>query len=383
MFGLFCDNIIAMKVLIVGAGASGLTAAISHKRNHPKDAVLVIEHLSEPLKKLLATGNGRCNLGNSKLDLAKYSHPEFVEEVIKEYDYEQFFDSISVKTKLIDELAYPVSETAVSVRNALLKECEKLGIKINCNEELVDYKVDKLINVRTNKNTYEVGRLYLATSLCSGKNLGSDGSIIPILKKHNYKFIDPLPGLCPLITKEDNRIIDGIRNKSTVYLYQNNQKIFEENGEVLFRKNGLSGIVIFNASRLIAQSRNKPTKIVLDLLPSYSLEEIENYCNLHGFDGFLQGFLNPKIIHYLLTRFGGTPELIKIVKNLEFNFLELSGFDFSQVSVGGVDISEVNSSLESKKEKGVYFLGELLDIDGPCGGYNLTFAFASALKATK
>jgi predicted flavoprotein YhiN len=124
-------------------------------------------------------------------------------------------------------------------------------------------------------------------------------------------------------------------------------------------------------------------KLQKEKLVKHSLEEIENYCNLHGFDGFLQGFLNPKIIHYLLTRFGGTPELIKIVKNLEFNFLELSGFDFSQVSVGGVDISEVNSSLESKKEKGVYFLGELLDIDGPCGGYNLTFAFASALKATK
>ena len=383
MFGLICDNIIAMKVLIVGAGASGLVAAISHKRNHPKDAVLVIEHLSEPLKKLLATGNGRCNLGNSNLDLNKYSHPEFVKDILEEYNYEQFFDSISIKTKLIGELAYPVSETAVSVRNALLKECEKLRIKINCNEKLIDYKVGEPIVVETDKASYEVGRLYLATSLCSGKNLGSDGSIISILKKHNYKLIDPLPGLCPIITKENLKIIDGIRNKSRVYLYQNNQKIFEEDGEVLFRKNGLSGIVIFNASSIIARNENKPTKIILDLLPSYSQEEIENYGDLHGFDGFLQGFLNPKLTHYLLTRFGGVKDVMKAIKNLEFSFAELAGFDFSQVSVGGVDISEVNSSLESRKEKGVYLLGELLDIDGPCGGYNLTFAFGSGLKATR
>ena len=154
-------------------------------------------------------------------------------------------------------------------------------------------------------------------------------------------------------------------------------------GEVLFRKNGLSGIVIFNTASIIARGNKKATKIVLDLLPEYSQTEIENYCKLHTYNGFLQGFFNPKMIQYLLKRFPNEKDLIKHVKHLEFTFKDFAGFDFSQVSVGGIEVDQVNETLESKVENGVYILGELLDVDGPCGGYNLTFAFASALKATK
>lgn len=372
-----------MKILIVGAGASGIVAAINYKRNHQNDDVLVIEHLDAPLKKILATGNGRCNLGNSKLDVNRYSNPEFVKEILKGYSYEELFDSISIKTKLIDELAYPQSESAVSVRNALLNEIDKLGIRINVEEELVDYKVTNKIEVTTNKTKYVVDRLYLATALCSAPNLGSDGKILKILKSHNYQINEPLPGLCPIKTKEDTKLIDGVRQKCSVSLYENNNKIHEEKGEVLFKKNGLSGIVIFNVSSLIARSNKKATKIVLDLLPEYSSSEIQNYCKLHTFNGFLQGFFSPKMIKYLINRFPNNEDLIKAVKSLEFTFKDFYDFEFSQVSVGGIKISEVNSSLESRKEKGVYFIGELLDVDGPCGGYNLTFAFASALKATK
>ena len=166
-------------------------------------------------------------------------------------------------------------------------------------------------------------------------------------------------------------------------LLENNKQIHQESGEVLFRKNGLSGIVIFNVSSLIARSEKKANKIILDLLPSMSDENIKNYCKSHTFDGFLQAFFNPKFAKYLLDRFIDKNELISHVKNLEFTFKDFAGFDFSQVSVGGLQISEVNNSLGSRKEKGVYFLGEVLDIDAPCGGYNLTWAFASALRVSK
>ena len=371
-----------MKILIVGAGASGVVAAINYKRNHLNDDVLIIEHLDAPLKKLLATGNGRCNLGNSELDVSRYSNPSFVQDILKEYNYERLFDSISIKTKLIDELAYPVSESAVSVRNAFLGELQKLNVKINVEEKLVDYFVGKDIEVKTNKNTHHVDKIFLASALNSTKGLGSDGSVLDILKQHGYKFKEPLPGLCPIRTKENTKILDGMRNKSEVFLYENDKLIHQEKGEVLFKKDGLSGIVIFNIASLIARSEKKANKIVLDLLPDFSESEIKKYCNLHTFNGFLQAFFNPKMIQYLLARFANPNELIKATKHLEFTFKEFYGFDFSQVSVGGVEIGEVNSSLESRKEKGVYLLGELLDVDGPCGGYNLTFAFASALKAT-
>ena len=372
-----------MKILIVGAGASGVVAAIRYKRNHPSDDVLIIEHLDSPLKKLLATGNGRCNLGNSKLDINNYSHPEFVKEVLKGYSYEEFFDSVSIKTKLIDELAYPVSESAVSVRNALLNELERLGVEISLEEKLIDYKVEEKIKAITNKRVHVVDKLFLSGALNSSKNLGSDGSVLSLLREHGYQIKEPLPGLCPIITKEDTKLVDGIRNKSKVSLYQNGKLIHEEKGEVLFKKNGLSGIVIYNASSLIARSEKKADKIVLDLLPDYTLEEIQNYCKSHTFNGFLQGFFNPKLAQYLLKKFPDQKVLLANIKHLEYTFKDFYGFDFSQVSVGGIKIDEIKDSLESKKEKGVYLIGELLDIDGPCGAYNLTWAFASALRAAK
>lgn len=372
-----------MKILVVGAGASGIVAAIKYKRNHPGDNVLVIEHLDKPLKKLLATGNGKCNLGNSNIDVNLYSNSEFIKNIIIDYDYKKFFDSICIETKLIGNLAYPISETAVSVRNALLNTAEELNIEIHNEEKLIDYSLKDRIHVQTSKGEYDVDRLYLAGSLLSGKNLGSDGSILKILQKHGYDIVEPLPGLCPIYTKEKTKILDGIRVKCLVKLYENGREIYHENGEVLFKEKGLSGIAIFNASLFIARSHKKASKIVLDLLPDYSVEKLQNYCKSHTFNGFLQGFLNPKIAQYLLDRYHDENDVIKACKNLEFSFEDFYGFDYSQVSVGGIKISSVDDSLMSRKEKGVYIIGELLDIDAPCGGYNLTWAFASAHISTK
>lgn len=372
-----------MKIVIIGAGASGIVAAINYKRNHRKDDVLVIEHLEAPLKKLLATGNGKCNLANSNLDVSKYSNSNDIKNILLEYNYEEFFKSLGLKTRNIGELVYPYSESAVTVKNVLLNEVDKLGIKINVSEKLIDYKVENKIQVKTDKAMYEADRLYLAASLCSSPQLGSDGSILSILKNHNYKIENPLPGLCPIKTKEDTKILDGIRTKCEVSIVKNNRKLFDEKGEVLFKKDGLSGIVIFNASSVVAREKTKVDKIVLDLLPDISQKEIENCCKSQTINGFLQGFFNPKIISYLMKRFPKESELISSIKHLEFTFKDFYGFEFSQVSVGGVQLSCVNQNLESKHEKGVYLIGELLDVDGPCGGYNLTWAFASAMLATK
>ena len=372
-----------MKILIVGAGASGIVAAINYKRNHPSDEVFVIEHLSEPLKKLLATGNGRCNLANTNIDISRFSHPEFVKNILKEYNYKELCDSISLKTRVIDGLVYPYSESAVSVRNAFLKEAEKQKINIKVDEKLIDYNVEKQIEVITNKKKYQADRLYLATSLLSGNGLGSDGSILKIIEKHNYKIKRPLPGLCPIVAKEDTKILDGMRIKCEAKLYENNKLIHTEKGEVLFKKNGLSGIVIFNISSLVARGGKNNVKVCLDLLPDISLESLKNDCKTRTSDELLNSYFSPKIAKYLSSRFADKNALIEAIKNLEFTFEDFYDFIYSQVSVGGVDLSMVNDHLESKHEKGVYLLGELLDVDGPCGGYNLTWAFASAIHATK
>lgn len=372
-----------MKVVIIGAGASGIVAAINYKRNHLDDDVLVIEHLDKPLKKILATGNGKCNLGNSKIDYSKFNNPAFAKSIIKDYNYENFFDSISIKTKLIDTLAYPVSESAVSVKEALLNETNKLGIKINVSESLIDYKTGNEITIITDKAKYIADKLYLAGGLKSSPKLGSDGSVLEILKKHNYKIIDPLPGLSPLYTKEKTRSLDGIRCKANVTLSSNNKVIANESGEVLFKEHGLSGIVVFNLMSIIARNSKKDIKISIDLLPDFTDEYIKNYRKTHTFDELLLAFINPKIAAYLKDRFNNEEKVINSLKRLEFTFDKSYGFDFSQVSVGGLDVNEVNMNLMSKRENNVYILGELLNIDGPCGGYNLTWAFASAIKSTE
>lgn len=369
-----------MKIIVIGAGASGITAAINLKRKNPNDEILIIEHLDKPLKKILATGNGKCNLGHKNIDFSEYNNPAFAKQMIGDFDYEKFFDSINIKTKLVGDLAYPVSESAVSVREAFLNECRKLHIKINVSEKLLDYKVGEKILVTTDKAAYEADKLILAGGLISSSKLGSDGSVIEILRKHNYKIDEMNPGLSPLLTKEKTKEIDGTRVKANVKLIVENKEVHEESGEVLFKDHGLSGIVIFNTMSRISRLNKNNTKIVLDLLPDYSDEYLANYLKEHSINELLLAFVNPKISQYLKERFHNENELIKSIKNLEFAFDKSYGYEFSQVTVGGINVNEVNEHLESVKERNVYIIGELLNIDGPCGGYNLTWAFASGLK---
>ena len=371
-----------MKILIVGAGASGIVAAINYKRYHKTDDVFVIEHLETPLKKLLASGNGRCNLGNSKIDCSLYNEPEFTWKVIESYDYKKLFSSIPVETKTIGDLAYPISESAVSVKEALLNCAKSLGISLKNNEKLIDYIVDNKIKVITDKASYEVDKLYLASGLKSGMKLGSDGSVLNILSKHGYRIKNPEPGLCPIWTKEKTKLVDGVRVKAKVYLHKGKNLIHQEIGEVLFKERGLSGIVIFNTASMIARNGLGSYKITIDLLPDYSEEFLKNYRKSCEFSEFLLAFLHPKLINYLYDRFGNEEAIFSSIKDLEFSFDKSYGFEFSQVSVGGVLVSEVDDNLMSKTEPNVYIIGELLNIDGPCGGYNLTWAFASAIKST-
>lgn len=371
-----------MKIVIVGAGASGVVAAINYKRNHKSDDVLIIEHLEQPLKKILASGNGKCNLGNSKIDFSLYNNPEFAKQIIEGYDYKEFFKSINIETKLNGDLAYPVSESAVSVKEALLLEGDKRGIEFSYGETLIDYSVNEQIEVVTNKRKILADKLILAGGLKSSPKLGSDGSVLDVLDKHGYKIKTPQPGLSPLFTKEKTRNIDGVRVKADVSLVSDGKLAHKENGEVLFKEHGLSGIVIFNTMSLISRRPEKSHKIYLDLLPDFSEEYLKKYRNSHKFSELLLAFLNPKIASYLKDRFPNEDQLFASLKHLEFNFDKSYGFDFSQVSVGGVLASEVDGSLMSKHENNVFIIGELLDIDGPCGGYNLTWAFASAIKST-
>ncbi|MCF0116658.1 MAG: NAD(P)/FAD-dependent oxidoreductase, partial [Bacilli bacterium] len=272
---------------------------------------------------------------------------------------------------------YPVSESAITVRNQLLKQCRSLGIKININEKLIDYQsIENKVSVLTNAKSYTADKLIIAAGGKSSPKLGSDGSIFNILKNHGLNIVSCNPGLCPIETKESTKALNGIRIKSNVSLIINNKVIHQESGEVLFKEHGLSGIVIFNLANHIASHLKDDCFISLDMLEGYTENEIADYIRKHGEQEFLNAFFHPTLIEYINTNHLNPLN----VKSLRFTFKNLDGYEHSQVTIGGLDISEVNDSLESTKEKNVYFVGEVLDINGPCGGYNLTWAFASALS---
>lgn len=367
-----------MKILIVGAGASGVAAAINVKRKFPKDDVTIIEHSDKALKKILATGNGRCNLGNKSLDINKYNHPELM-KLYSFKEYINYVESYGFKTKSIGDLIYPYSESAQTVRNQMLKEADRLGIKFNFKENFLDYEsINGKVIVKTDKNKYEVDKLVIATGGKSTKGLGNDGSIFDILIKHGYQISPLRPGLVPIKTKENTKLVDGLRVKANVSLLENGRQIFNEDGEVLFKKDGLSGIVIFNASNHIKDSSNK-YEIILNLLPNFNEDLKQNHQQILDKQLFLDQYFSPKIAKYLVDKISGK-NFLKELQNLKFTFKGFYDFESSQITIGGIKIDDVKPNFESKKEPNVHFVGEVLDMHGPCGGYNLTWAFICGQK---
>jgi len=360
-----------MKVLIIGAGASGVACAINIKRRYPNDEIIIIEHLAKPLKKILATGNGKCNYGHLNIDFNQYNHPEFVQPIIQEFNTVQFFESLNVKTKKVDDLLYPMSESAETVRNAMLKECAHKGIKFHLSETLIDYEVNDTITVKTDKEIYKCDKLVFAIGGKSSPKLGSDGSLFNLFKKHGYEFIEPQPSLCPIKIKENIKELDGIRIKAKLTLDNHS-----EQGELLFKKDGLSGMVTFNMSRFV--SLNKKQKILVDSLPEIDEKELKEYLGNHTKEEYAFAYFHPVFAAYLLKISKNNDDLIRNSKALSLEVNGLYDYEFSQVTKGGISITNLTSKLESKFEKNVYFIGEIIDVDAPCGGYNLTWAFASA-----
>ena len=371
-----------MKIGVVGAGVSGIIFAINRKMKHPRDEVIVFEHLDKPLKKILSTGNGKCNIGN------KNPHKEsgknaIVEHILNEYGYEkqkEFLNSLNIKTKLVNDLEYPISESAITVRNLLLQSAEENKVKIYTEINVVDYEIiEDGIILKTDNGEYILDKLIFATGGKSSPKLGSDGSILAILKKHDYSLIEFIPALCPIKTKEKTKVLDGTRVKANVTVYSDKKVTFKEEGELLFKDHGLSGIVIFNASRIIAKNIYKLNEFKIDLLPCILEKDLNAFLKEKGRDALLNAYLHPNLIKYINELKIKDDKLVSTLKSLPFTFQELYGFDYSQISVGGIDFDDLSPQLESLKEEGVYFIGELLDYDAPCGGHNLMWAIGTGL----
>ncbi len=384
-------------IIIVGAGASGLAAAISAKRVNRKLNIAALDAMPKVGKKILATGNGRCNLSNLNANVDSYTNPEFVLAALNEFTPDrviEIFRSIGLMCVADGEgRVYPMSNTAASVLDALRSEAERLGVELVC-----DNHVDR---IEKKNGIFTVGKLVakkviVCTGGCASPSQGSDGSGFALLKSLGHHITEVYPGLVQLTTKENTKSLKGVRVKANVSLRQGSKSIDSTKGEVLFTDYGLSGISIMDISRSV---KGGQYTCVIDTLPRCKADEAEKFLlsldKKMPIENALSGMMPKALGRYILKRCGENSlsslgkigkekiaEITHTAKNLDFTITGTMGFKNAQISVGGADVKEFNNkTMESKLVKGLFCAGEVLDTDSICGGFNLQWAWASGLLA--
>ena len=396
-----------MRVGIIGGGAAGMMAAVNIKLLNNNIDVTIHEKNQRPGKKLLATGNGRCNYTNADIDIKYYhSKDKSLKKILQEFDFDkciEFFKSIGVEPINKNSYIYPMSEQASSILNALELKIRELSVKVISDSEIVDIDYGKHIKLKSKDKDHIYDSILISCGGLAGLELNYKNSLYPLLKKQGYNIVKPLPALCPVVPFEIKRLkkTEGVRVKSRVALYINDKLHSIEEGELQFSKNYLSGIVIFQLSRHISRALDKGQKVELgiDFLPlvddklDFFTERYKILKNYKWKD-FANGLINNKLWEELLSELTlNTDDIVKIqdikkvaakLSNCKYLIKESAGFLRAQVSTGGVAISDIDlNTMESSFQKNIYFAGEVLDVDGICGGYNLHWAWASGYLAAK
>ena len=396
------------EVVIVGGGASGLTAAITAARNG-KD-VTIIERNNKCGKKILITGNGRCNFWNTDVDLSHFhsSTPNLLKEFItdeRKNSILKFFDSLGLAYKTKNGYYYPFSNQAFTIENALLSECKKLNIKI-----INDITVEKIIKedcfiINPDKENIKAKNIIIATGSKAAPKTGSDGLGYELAKSLGHNIITPLPSLVQLKADEPYfKNWSGIRTDVKVNLLINHKYIKSETGEIQLTNYGLSGICIFNLSGKAAKALNQNKNVIISINfipfasnPKTFLQNLNKNSYHKTISELLEGILHYKLIDIILKKAhlkrdlllttltdNELNNLIKTLTDFQIQILDTHTLDHAQVCSGGIPLTEINSkTLESLKVKNLYFTGEIIDIDGDCGGYNLGWAWISGIIAGK
>lgn len=388
-----------MKIAVIGGGASGIAAAIYAKRICKENSVTVFERSDRALRKLLATGNGRCNLSNTDISEKNYfSHcGEYINKILSAFTPDEerhFFESIGILFCEENGRIYPYSRRANSVSDALRFECGHLGIKIRTNS---------FIEKITKKNGGFIisdeffDKVIIAAGGFSAPSFGTDGNAFRLLKSFGHTITPYSYALAPVKVKENVKQLKGIRAHASIKLLRNGETLRTENGELQFTDYGLSGIAIMQLSRLVREN----DKITVDLMPDYSYDALTELITKRKTalshlktEDFLSGILHKTLAAYILSPCPVlmaeklTPKDISAIctkiKNLSFTVLSVLGKEHSQATCGGALLSEFcTDTLESKKCPNLYAVGEVLDCVGDCGGYNLHWAWTTAKIAGK
>lgn len=396
-------------VIIVGGGASGMFSALVIKRYRPDLKVAVIEQLPRVGKKLIVTGNGRCNISNTDLSINRY-HGEnvaFAEYALNKFDYistEKFFNDFGlIFTVEENGRAYPYSLQASSVVDVLRFSLEERNIGVFSETKLLSFeKNNNSFFLKTDNGGFECKKLIVAAGLYSGgKKIGSSGDVYEMLKNKGYKTVKTTPAIVQI--KTDNKLtrsLKGIKVNADAALLINGKSVKKEYGEVLFCDYGLSGPPIMQLSREVDRMQGDK-KIILDLMPEYDFTKLydiikhrasmmQNRLLGEFFTGMLNKRLGQSVIKLckldcnspILLKNSDIKAITSVVKRMEFKVTGTNGFENSQVTAGGLDTKQFNpKTMESYIHSGLYCIGEILDIDGDCGGYNLQWAWSSGYCA--
>lgn len=392
-----------LSVAIIGGGASGLVAALSAAEGGAK--VTVYEGCDRVGRKILATGNGRCNMTNINACLENYhgENPGFIKGVMERFWVEEaleFFENLGIVYKVEDKgKVYPYSDTASSVLDVLRAAVEKAQITVRTDFEVKELikKNDGFTVVSFSGDRAFHNRVIVATGGKAAPSLGSKGSGYDILKKFGHTVTELKPSLVQIKTKGDTaKKLKGLKLDAALTIGKK-----REEGEILFTDYGLSGPPVFSLSAYM----NDGDKAYIDIMPSYDKERICELLYMRicrnpdiPLESFFVGMLNKRIGQVFLKSIGIEPlsrksvtlsqkEIEKIAHSLKYWQFEIEGtmsWNNAQVTRGGIRTPEFDSvTFESKKQKGIFACGEILDIDGDCGGYNLQWAWSSGYLSGK
>lgn len=397
-------------VLIIGAGAAGIMAAITAARENK--SICMIEKSDKAGRKLLATGNGKCNFTNANMSAdAFHGEKQFIQHILEQFSVQDcldFFYSVGIYPKNKNGYYYPNSEQAASVVYAFEQELHRLGVKMCFGTQVTDiFPVKEGIRVATSNGMLYGKKLIITCGLLAAPKLGSDGSLFDSIKHLGHSFSPILPALCGFYCKGISfKKVSGVRVQGMVAAYVDDVKMAEDTGEIQFTDYGLSGIPIFQISYYLSKGlyEKRNVKIQMRLLPDFDKNHLRNELNYRKSTFsqttahfLLNGLLPQKLSDMILDKVHIDKEvyisslkekdieqLADTIQNIQVKVTNYRDFEFAQVCTGGIPITDVNpDTLESRFAKNVYFAGEILDVDGICGGYNLHFAWATGRIAGK
>ena len=397
-------------IAVIGGGAAGLIAAITAKRKAPNLSVTLIEGLDRVGKKLITTGNGRCNITNTDLSLSHFhsEDKEFCAYPLSRFGYSEikaFFESIGVDFVAEGDRVYPASLQAASVVDALRFECEKSGVETVTSCKITDIKKGAEFALVSADEKFTARAIIVATGLFSGgEKIGSDGGIFRLLKNMGIAAVKATPSLVQLKTETDFvKQLKGIKVDAKATLLREGKAVAENTDEVLFCDYGLSGPAILQISRESARDERK-YEVSLDLYPTTekallteSLAKRIALLSERTLEEFFTGALNKRLGQVVLKycdfklsdpvstlKKADAEKIAATLKDFRFRVLSNTGFLNSQVTAGGLSVKEFeNKTMMCKKIKGLFAAGEILDVDGDCGGFNLSWAWSSGTLAAE